>query len=42
MSHQEVAEALDVPLGTVKSDLMRGQEMLKTLVTQRTKRICTT
>jgi len=42
MSHQEVAQALDVPLGTVKSDLSRGQDALKTLVTQRTKTICTT
>ena len=42
MSHQEVAQALDVPLGTVKSDLSRGQETLKALVTQRTKTICTT
>jgi RNA polymerase sigma-70 factor, ECF subfamily len=42
MTHQEVALALDVPLGTVKSDLLRGQETLKTVVTQRTKPICTT
>lgn len=42
MSHQEVAQALDVPLGTVKSDLARGQETLKTLVTRRTRPTCTT
>ena len=42
LSHQEVALALDVPLGTVKSDLLRGQEALKALVTQRKKLACTT
>lgn len=29
MTHAEVAEALDLPLGTVKSDLVRGHEKLK-------------
>jgi len=29
MTHSEVADALELPLGTVKSDLVRGHEKLK-------------
>lgn len=29
MTHSEVAEALELPIGTVKSDLVRGHEKLK-------------
>jgi RNA polymerase sigma-70 factor (ECF subfamily) len=29
MTHAEIAEALELPLGTVKSDLVRGHEKLK-------------
>ena len=29
MTHSEVADALELPLGTVKSDLLRGHEKLK-------------
>jgi DNA-directed RNA polymerase specialized sigma24 family protein len=29
MTHDEVASALDLPLGTVKSDLSRGHARLK-------------
>lgn len=33
MTHQEIAQALEVPLGTVKSDLARGHESLRKHVT---------
>ncbi|MBX5460794.1 MAG: sigma-70 family RNA polymerase sigma factor [Steroidobacteraceae bacterium] len=33
MTHQEIAQTLDVPLGTVKSDLARGHESLRKHVT---------
>jgi RNA polymerase sigma factor (sigma-70 family) len=33
MTHQEIAQALDLPLGTVKSDLVRGHETLRQHVT---------
>ena len=29
MTHPEIAEALELPLGTIKSDLVRGLEQLK-------------
>jgi len=29
MTHSEIADALELPLGTVKSDLVRGHEQLK-------------
>jgi RNA polymerase sigma-70 factor (ECF subfamily) len=32
MTQQEIATALDVPIGTVKSDLLRGQDTLRSLV----------
>lgn len=32
MSHEEIAEVLDLPLGTVKSHLTRGKERLKALL----------
>jgi RNA polymerase sigma factor (sigma-70 family) len=32
MTHEEVAEALELPLGTVKSDLTRGRERLKEML----------
>jgi len=33
MSHHEVAAVLELPLGTVKSDLTRGRERLKAILT---------
>jgi RNA polymerase sigma factor (sigma-70 family) len=33
MTHSEIAEALELPLGTVKSDLVRGHEKLKEWLT---------
>jgi RNA polymerase sigma-70 factor (ECF subfamily) len=33
MTHSEIAEALELPLGTVKSDLARGHEKLKEWLT---------
>ena len=33
MTHSEIAEALDLPLGTIKSDLVRGHEKLKEWLT---------
>lgn len=33
MTHQEVAAVLELPLGTVKSDLTRGREALKAILT---------
>jgi RNA polymerase sigma factor (sigma-70 family) len=33
MTHSEIAEALDVPLGTIKSDLVRGHERLREWLT---------
>jgi RNA polymerase sigma-70 factor (ECF subfamily) len=35
MTQQEIATALDVPIGTVKSDLLRGQDTLRSLVSGR-------
>lgn len=35
MTHQEIAGALELPLGTVKSDLTRGIERLKEVLTDR-------
>jgi RNA polymerase sigma-70 factor (ECF subfamily) len=35
MTHQEIATALDVPIGTVKSDLLRGQDTLRSLVSDK-------
>jgi RNA polymerase sigma factor (sigma-70 family) len=32
MTHQEVASTLELPLGTVKSDLTRGREALKAIL----------
>jgi len=32
MTHQEVAGALDLPLGTIKSDLARGRETLRQIL----------
>lgn len=32
MTHQEVAGALEIPLGTIKSDLVRGRERLKEIL----------
>jgi RNA polymerase sigma factor (sigma-70 family) len=32
MTHSEIAEALELPLGTIKSDLVRGHERLKELL----------
>lgn len=32
MTHQEVSSALEVPLGTVKSDLTRGRDRLKEIL----------
>lgn len=32
MTHQEVASTLELPLGTVKSDLTRGREALKSIL----------
>jgi RNA polymerase sigma-70 factor, ECF subfamily len=32
MTHSEIAEALQLPLGTIKSDLVRGHEKLKELL----------
>jgi len=32
MTHSEIAEALELPLGTIKSDLVRGHEKLKELL----------
>jgi RNA polymerase sigma-70 factor (ECF subfamily) len=29
MTHSEIADALELPLGTIKSDLARGHEKLK-------------
>jgi RNA polymerase sigma factor (sigma-70 family) len=36
MTHSEIAEALDLPLGTIKSDLVRGHEKLKEWLTGET------
>lgn len=33
MSHPDIANVLEIPLGTVKSDLSRGLEQLRTIVT---------
>lgn len=33
MTHSEIAEALELPLGTIKSDLVRGHEKLKEWLT---------
>lgn len=35
MTHEEVTIALDIPLGTVKSDLSRGIERLRQVLTKR-------
>jgi RNA polymerase sigma-70 factor, ECF subfamily len=37
MTHQEIAQALELPLGTVKSDLSRGHEILREHVTKQTR-----
>jgi RNA polymerase sigma factor (sigma-70 family) len=36
MTHSEIAEALELPLGTIKSDLVRGHEKLKEWLTGET------
>jgi RNA polymerase sigma factor (sigma-70 family) len=36
LTHSEIAEALELPLGTIKSDLVRGQEKLKEWLTGET------
>lgn len=33
MTHREIADALELPLGTLKSDLNRGREKLRELLT---------
>ena len=33
MTHSEIADALELPLGTIKSDLSRGHEKLRELLT---------
>ncbi len=32
MTHQEIEVALELPLGTIKSDLVRGREILKSIL----------
>lgn len=32
MTHQEIANVLELPLGTIKSDLTRGRETLKAIL----------
>ena len=34
MTHSEIADALELPIGTVKSDLVRGHERLKEWIAQ--------
>lgn len=34
MTHSEIAESLDLPIGTIKSDLVRGHEKLKEWLTR--------
>lgn len=35
MTYQEIAEALDIPIGTVRSRLSRGRQMIRTKLTGR-------
>lgn len=35
MTHQEIEHALELPLGTIKSDLVRGRELLKKFLEER-------
>ncbi len=38
MSYQEIADATDVPIGTVRSRLARGRSMLRRMLTEYARR----